>query len=314
MKEKHPLELLTYLAGLADPTRVRMLRLLERQELGVGDLCQVLQLPQSTVSRHLKLLREQGWLVSRSQKTTHLCRMATDGERAAARRRLWQLVREDTEGWATTEQDRLRLGRLLERKTGAGAFFAGAAGRWDRLRVELYGTTFTATALFSLLPSDWTLADLGCGTGEAAAALSPHVARVIGVDQSAAMLKAARKRTASLPNVELRQGSFEALPLESGSCDGALLLLGLSYVIEPERAAAEMARVLRKGGRAVVVDLLRHDREDFRREMGQQRPGFEPAELARLLGGAGLEKTRVRTLPPESGAKGPALVLATGIR
>jgi ArsR family transcriptional regulator len=137
---------------------------------------------------------------------------------------------------------------------------------------------------------------------------------VIGVDQSAAMLKAARRRTAGLDNVDLRQGGLEALPIEDAACDGALLLLALTYVDDPEAAAAELSRIVRPGGRAVLVDLLRHDRDDFREAMGQQRPGFETAELSRLLAGSGFEAVRVRALPPAPEARGPALLVASGVR
>src|SRR5687767_6674888 len=264
---------------LADPTRLRVLRLLERHELGVAELCHILQLPQSTVSRHLKVLADVDWVESRSLRTTNLYRMAVARGDAAARR-LWLLARDQTEGWATIEQDQVRLSRLLaERQPAAQEFFAGAAGKWDRLRAEMYGAAFTGEALLALLPPDWVVADLGCGTGPAAAAIAPYVRQVIGVDQSAAMLKAAKKRTAGLDNVELRAGSLEALPIADGACDGALLLLALTYVPEPPLVLAEAARILRPGGRLVVVDLLRHDREDFRRAMGQARSGFAADEL-----------------------------------
>jgi ArsR family transcriptional regulator len=301
------------LETLADPTRLRLLRLLERHELGVAALCDILQLPQSTVSRHLKVLSDQEWVGSRSQGTTRLYRMRA--ERDPAARRLWLLSRDQTDAWPTARQDQLRLGRRLSRPSPpAEAFFAGAAGQWDRLREEAYGRAFTQTALLALLPPEWVVADLGCGTGHATAALSPHVARIVGVDQSPAMLKAARKRTAGLDNVELKQGRLEALPLEDGCCDGALLLLALTYVADPSAALSEMARVLRPGGRAVVADLLRHDRDDFRRRMGQEGFGFEPEELRSMLEAAGLEKAACHELPPEPGAKGPALLLATGTR
>ena len=302
--------LVGFLETLADSTRLRLLRLLERHELGVAALCDILQMPQSTVSRHLKVLSDQGWVGSRSQGTTRLYR--TKGELDPAARRLWLLSRDQTDAWPTARQDQLRLGRQLARQSPpAEAFFAGAAGQWDRLREEAYGRAFTQTALLGLLPSEWVVADLGCGTGHAAAALSAHVGRVVGVDQSPAMLKAARKRTAGIDNVELRQGRLEALPLEDRTCDGALLLLALTYVGDPSAALAEMARILRPGGRAVVVDLLRHDRDDFRRRMGQEGFGFEPPDLKAMLEAAGLEQAACRELPPEPGAKGPALVLAT---
>ena len=298
--------------SLADPTRLRLLRLLERHELQVTELMDVLQLPQSTVSRHLKLLADRGWLKNRAQGPTNFYRMRAD-ELPADARRLWQLTREQIEGWATLAQDKARLERRLQgRKEGTQAFFAGAAGQWDKLRDEVYGRTFAQAALRALLPGEWVVADLGCGTGLVACDLAPWVAKVIGVDQSAAMLKAAGKRTSRLDNVDLRQGDLEALPIADGECDAALLLLTLSYAEEPERVVAEMARILKPGGRAVIVDVMRHDRDDFRIQMRQHHLGFEDEQLVAMLRAAGLEDAVCRPLPPEPEAKGPALLLAAG--
>jgi ArsR family transcriptional regulator len=218
------------------------------------------------------------------------------------------------EGWATAEQDALRLERVLARRPPADDFFSGAAGRWDRLRDELYGRSFGQEAFLALLDPRWVVADLACGTGPATAALAPYVRRVIGVDQSAAMLKAARRRTAGLRNVELRRGALEALPLEAASCDAALLLLALTYVEDLALAVREAARVLRPGARLVVVDLLRHDRDEFRREMGQLRLGFEVDEMRALLDDSGLTGLSVHALAPDAEAKGPALLLAAGAK
>jgi ArsR family transcriptional regulator len=302
--------------GLADPTRLRLLRLLERHELGVVDLCDILQLPQSTVSRHLKVLSDQGWTLSRREGTTHLYRMILD-ELELPARRLWLLAREQTESWATLQQDELRLARrLAERQGDSEAFFAGAAGQWDKLRGELYGQGFTFTALLSLLPADYVVADLGCGTAPVAAQLAAHVKQVIAVDNSAAMLKAARKRldTLDLDNVDLRRGDLARVPIDNATCDAALLLLVLSYVPEPDVVLAEMARLLKPGGRAVLVDLLPHDRADFRRVMQQQNMGFEPGDLTAQMERAGFQNIQVRPLPPEPQAKGPALFVATAVR
>jgi SAM-dependent methyltransferase len=310
---RQPDALVSWMEVLADPTRLRLLRLLERHELGVAELCHVLQLPQSTVSRHLKVLVDQGWIRGRPKGTANLYRMILESRDAAARR-LWLLTREQTEGWATVEQDQLRLGRLLSERQPSNAFFAGAAGKWDRLRTELYGSAFGEAALLALLPPEWVVADLGCGTGHTAASLAPHVRRVIGVDQSSAMLKSAQRRTAGLENVELRRGGLEALPIADGECDGALLILALTYVEEPAVALKEMARILRPGGRAVVVDLLRHDRESFRTEMGQLHLGFECREMEGLMTAAGLIAASCRTVPPAPEARGPALLIASAAR
>jgi SAM-dependent methyltransferase len=304
-----PGRLLAMLGSLADPTRLRLLALVERHELGVAELCDAVKLPQSTVSRHLKVLAEEGWLASRRDGTAHLYRMAP--ELSAAQRRLWRVARADLAGWATLGQDALRLERRLSsRREDADRFFAGAAGEWERLRRELYGAAFADAALLSLVPRDLVVADLGCGTGDLAARLAPHVRRVIAVDRSAAMLRAARRRVEALENVELRRADLEALPVADESCGAALLVLALTYVAEPAAVVAEAARVLAPGGVLALADLARHDDAEFKRRMGQASLGFAPEDLAALLAGAGLTVTRAEALPPEPGARGPALIAA----
>jgi ubiquinone/menaquinone biosynthesis C-methylase UbiE len=307
-----PDSLLTRMEGLSDPTRLRLLHLLEKHELGVAELVDVLRLPQSTVSRHLKTLAHQGWVKSRGRGPANLYRMAA---LEAPAKRLWALARDESSAWATLRQDDLRLSRRLrDRARDAEAFFAGAAGEWERMRSVLYGSLFTREALLALLPPQWVVVDLGCGTGPLTVALAPHVARVIGVDQSAAMLRAARRATASFDNVELHEGRLESLPLADATCDAALLVLGLSYVPDPAAVLSEAARVLRPGGRAVVVDLLPHDHEHFRERMGQQWLGFDRERVSGLAASAGLSLRSFRELAPEPGTTGPALFVSVAER
>src|SRR5258706_14965992 len=130
---RQPEALLAWMGSLAEPTRLRLLRLLEGHELGVAQLCEILQLPQSTVSRHLKVLGDEGYIQSRPQGTNRLYRMVRMEEDAAARR-LWRLAQAETEGWPTARHDGLRLARVLARQQPAAhAFFAGAAGGGGRL-------------------------------------------------------------------------------------------------------------------------------------------------------------------------------------
>jgi ArsR family transcriptional regulator len=309
-----PDRLLAWIGSLADATRLRLLRLLEQHELGVVELCDVLQLPQSTVSRHLKMLGDQKWVRSRRQGTTHLYRTLLD-ELDPAARKLWIVAREQTDSWATGRQDQLRLERVLDqREVDRDTFFAGAASEWDRLRRELYGERFSTAAFLALLPQEYVVADLGCGTGILTVELAPHVKQVIGVDGSTAMLKAARKRAGLFENVDLRKGDLASLPIESGTCDAALLVLALTYVPEPATAVVEMSRILKPGGRGVVVDLLPHDREEFRRQTGQRSLGLEPTSVEGMMRDSGLGKTQIRPLAPEPNVKGPALFLAVGAK
>lgn len=307
--DTQPDAMLRWLATLADATRVRLLRLLDRQELGVSDLCGVVQMPQSTVSRHLKVLADESWLISRRQATTNLYRMVLD-ELDPAQRDLWVLTRDRMADWATLAQDEVRLAaRLAERAGDSSAFFDDVASGWDKTRSELYGDTFGTDALLALLPSDWTVADFGCGTGKLAADLAPNVSRVIGIDNSSAMLEAAASQTQGFDNVELKQGQLTAVPLDDASCDAVLCVLVLTYLEDPAAVLAEMCRVLKPGGKAVVVDLMLHDRDDFRRSLGQRSMGFTPDTLGQLLTDAGLVHANCRSLKPAPDAKGPTLLL-----
>src|SRR5688572_21677878 len=194
------------LTTLADATRSRMLLLLERNELTVSELCAVLQLPQSTVSRHLKTLSDAGWVASRREGTSRFYTLALD-EREPSTRRLWSLLREQVSATPGADQDARRLkGVLGRRQTKSQEFFESAAGQWDRLRQDLFGGASALHALPALIEPSWTVGDLGCGTGETAAALAPFVARTIAVDRSGEMLQAARRRLRGIGAVEVRRG------------------------------------------------------------------------------------------------------------
>ena len=301
-----------HLSSLADATRSRILLLLDRRELTVSELCRVLQLPQSTVSRHLKALADAGWIAARSEATSRLYVLDREEIEPGARR-LWLLVREQVEALPAAIHDQRRLQALLAgRRRRSQAFFSSSAGRWDRLRDELFGDRFHLAALAGLAGAGWAVGDLGCGTGRVAEALAPFVRRVVGIDGSAAMLGAARRRLHGRANVELRQGQLESIPINDGQLDAATLMLVLHHAPEPARVAAEAARVLRRGGRLIVVDMLPHDRENYRRQMGHVWLGFSDVDVERLLAGAGFGEAKIVALPHDPRAKGPALFVAIG--
>src|SRR5438477_6319923 len=244
-----------HLQSLADTTRNRLLLLLDRRELTVSELCTITQLPQSTVSRHLKALADAGWIAARADGTSNLYTMTRD-ELDPSARRLWLLVREQVGPTTAAIQDQRRLqATLAERRTTSQEFFSSSAGRWDRLRDELFGDRFHLAALAGLAGAGWTVGDLGCGTGRVAEALAPFVRRVIGVDDSAPMLAAAKRRLHGCANVELRKGQLESIPINDGQLDAATLMLVLHHAPEPARVFAEAARVLGRGGRLIVVDM-----------------------------------------------------------
>jgi ArsR family transcriptional regulator len=320
-------EIFDHLASLGDPARTRTLLLLDGHELTVTELCGIMQLPQSTVSRHLKALSDAGWVTSRAEGTSHLYTMSRppsnsgrargDGRDAVepAARRLWQLVREQVGTGAAAAQDHRRLqAAIAARRTKSQEFFSSSAGQWDRLRDEQFGDRFHLSALAAFADPEWTVGDLGCGTGQVSAALAPFVTRVIAVDGSTAMLQAAKKRLHGIGNVELRRGELEALPIDASTLDAATLMLVLHHVPEPERAIGEVARVMKPGGRVLVVDMLPHDRESYRQQMGHVWLGFGEAQVEALLAGGGFTDVRVVGLPPDRRAKGPALFAAAARR
>ena len=301
------------LTTLSDATRSRMLLILERHELTVSELCAVLQLPQSTVSRHLKTLSDASWVTSRRDGTSRYYTLALD-ERDAHTRRLWSLLRDQIATTAGADQDARRLkGVLGRRQSKSEEFFASAAGQWDRLRREFFGGASALHALPALIDPGWTVGDLGCGTGETSAALAPFVARTIAVDRSGEMLQAARRRLRDMANVDVRRGELEALPIADRELDAAVMILVLHHVPDPAAVLREAARTLKPGGRFVLCDMLPHDREEYKQQMGHVWLGFGDAQLRRLLAGAGFDEARIVSLPVDPGAKGPALFVASSV-
>jgi ArsR family transcriptional regulator len=233
----------------------------------------------------------------------------------AAARRLWAIVREQVGNTPAAAEDQRRLqAALSERRAKSQEFFSSSAGQWDRVRDELFGDRFHLGALAALSHPDWVVGDLGCGTGLVSAALAPFVEHVIAVDASAAMLQAARKRLNHTGNVDLRRGELEALPIDDERLDLATVMLVLHHVPEPARAIAEVARVLKPGGRLIVVDMLPHDREVYRQQMGHVWLGFSEDQMRALVAEAGFEGIRIVTLAPDSRAKGPGLFAATAVK
>ena len=297
------------LAALADDTRSRTLLVLDRHEMTVGELTQVLQLPQSTVSRHLKVLSDAGWVSSRAEGTSRLYRLA---EPESGARKLWLVVRDRVSTSNAAKHDASRAnGVLTARRARSQEFFAGAAGEWSALRDELFGTRADLTAMLGLLDDEWVVGDLGCGTGQASERLAPFVRQIVAVDASRAMLATARRRLSGVPNVELRHGELESLPIENDELDAAVIVLALHYVAEPAMVLSEAARTLKHGGKLLVVDMVPHEREELRHKMGHVWRGFPEAQLVEWLRAAGFDKARYHELPTDPQAKGPGLFVCT---
>ena len=299
---------LSLLSALSDLARVRLLRLLEDQELGVGELARALAMPQSTVSRHLKLLFELGLLNKRTEGTASLYRMDVSD---AGLRSLWSntIDRLGEENQFLDDEIRLRQ-VLMARRSDSTSFFGRVGSDWQMIRRELFGFGFTEEALLGLLPGNWIVADLGCGSGDASERLAPVVDRVIAVDREPAMLKAARKRLSSYENITFLEAGLDELPIESDLLDAAVLMLVLHHQPDPGRIIKEVHRVLKPGGRLVVVDMISHNRVDLVEAMGHLHLGFGEELLQSWADASGLTLRRFRRLHAPLSGRGPDLFAA----
>jgi SAM-dependent methyltransferase len=297
-------------AALADPQRARMLRLVEREELAVHEVATALQLPQSTMSRQLKACLDAGLVTKRCEGTASLYRLWPDALAPEARR-AWEIARESLGNAPVFDEDDRRLAEVLAaREADSKGFFGRVGGEWSDLRRGLFGERFASEALLALLPSAWTVADLGCGTGEIAAELAPFVAKVVAIDREPRMLDAARKRLRGVANVEVRAGDLHEIPAKRGEFDACVLSLVLHHMRSPGAVLASAQRVLAKGGVLLVIDMVRHARAEYRTTMGHEHLGFDERDLRALAEEASLSLESYRALRPAIDARGPGLFVA----
>lgn len=305
------------LRALADPTRIRILRLLSAMELAVGELAQVLGQSQPRVSRHVRILCEAGLAERRKEGSWVFLRSviahaaaSTLGEATA--RLLATAEAEDALFAETCVEDRRRLAAIRAgREATAAAYFARHAGEWDQIR-SLHGADEPVeAALAGALGVDaegdrpgaalGALLDVGTGTGRMAQLFAPHAAHITAFDKSPDMLRLARARLQNLPatSVDLVQGDFTGLPFAEGRFDTVLFHQVLHYAQAPELVLAEAGRVARPGGRLAVVDFDAHDLEDLRDSHAHARLGFSDEQMAALFVASGFAPAPAIALPGE---------------
>jgi len=301
---------------LSDPTRMRILRLLEEEELMVQELMEVLGMAQSRVSRHLAILREAGLLRDRRDGTYVFYRLSPPPE--GAWRDGWALVRRILAKDPTAERDRTLLRRVLDaRSARARSFFDAVGPEWDALRKVFDDDALRARAIGRLVTPGLRVADIGTGTGILACELARLGLDVVGIDSSTRMLDAARAKLAdeSFPpggRIELRRGEADDIPLADAEMDAVFAHMVLHYVPSPAEVVREMARVLRPGGALVVVDFVLHQHEWMREELGVLWLGFSRDEVQQAFSDAGLPDMRIEQSPsPASGRDLPATFIAS---
>ncbi|MCP5397511.1 MAG: metalloregulator ArsR/SmtB family transcription factor [Sphingomonadaceae bacterium] len=292
--------------ALADPTRLRIMRLLSTMELAVGELAHVLGQSQPRVSRHIAILCDAGLAERRREGSWVFLRQAIS-ERGAV-----SLEREVARMLAAGEQDdpvfadlcvadRRHLAEIrATRERHAADYFARHAEEWDSLRAMLAPAEQVEAALVEALGEGGLgqLLDIGTGTGRIAELLAPQADHVVALDKSPEMLRLARARLQALPatSVELVQGDFSALPLHDESFDTIIIHQVLHYAQEPAYALGEAARVCRAGGQIAIVDLAAHGREELRDRHAHARLGFSDEQVESMLSTHGFKPTGTRTL------------------
>ena len=294
--------------ALADPTRLRIMRLLHTMELAVGELAHVLGQSQPRVSRHVAILTESGLAERRREGSWVFLRAAggSSGEGAAlvaAVSRLLAIAEREDDGFARDcETDRQQLAAIRQsREEGANAWFADHAEEWDGLRRLHSPDGQVEEALAAALGGRplGALLDIGTGTGRMAELFAAEADHIVALDKSLEMLRVARAKLQNLPaeRVELVQGDFAALPFGAHRFDTVLLHQVLHFAQDPARALAEAARVVRPSGRIAIVDFAAHDREELRERFAHARLGFTDDDMQAALEAAGFDPARPVALP-----------------
>ncbi len=277
--------LLKSLKLIADPTRIRVLGLLRRQELTVAELQEILGMGQSRISTQLSQLRGAGLVGDRRVgKNIHYGVVAGAGSGA-----VWELVEQAVAELPESAADRAALALVLRKRSDkARAYFDQLAGKFGRTYVPGRSWKALSEALIRLMEPR-VIADLGAGEGTLSQLLAQRAERVIAVDNSPRMVEfgAALARENGVRNLEYRLGDLEAPPIGDTSVDLVVFSQALHHAQQPRQAMAEAARILRPGGRVVVLDLLRHDFEQARELYADVWLGFSEAEMEASLASAG---------------------------
>lgn len=299
------------LRAAAEPTRLRILALLAREELAVLELCRILRQSQPRVSRHLKLLAEAGLVERFPDGAWVFYRLTRASPARALTDQVLALIAADD---ATLGLDAERLTGVAEERAGqAMSYFAANAEHWDEIRSLYTAEDAVETAILAMAgdgPFE-RLVDLGSGTGRMLTLLGDRARTALGLDLSRQMLNIARSHvaTAGLKACQLRHGDILQTGLVAGEADLVIVHQVLHFLDDPGRALKEAAAALRPGGRLLVVDFAAHEEESLREHFAHRRLGFAPEEIAGWMTEAGLDFVETRRVAPGAGEPGKLTVV-----
>jgi DNA-binding transcriptional ArsR family regulator/16S rRNA G527 N7-methylase RsmG len=280
--------------AVSDPTRLRLLRLLGREELNVRELVRILGMSQPRISKHLAVLKDAGWLLQRKEGTWSWYRTVS-GSVFGGGEGLFTSVLAAAERSERAAEDEAALAQVLaERDARSREFFAGAPERWDQIRKAYAHPDLQVGAVAALVGQRLQVIDIGTGAGALLPVLAQIAERVVAVDNSGPRLARASTlcEKSGLTNVRFHRADIQALPFADSSFDGAYCSMVLHHVARPAVAVAEMARVVRPLARVVITAFVRHSLTWMRDELAHQWLGFDREEMERLALQAGLEPCR----------------------
>jgi len=292
------MESVHFFKALADPTRVRLVHLLQHYELNVGEIVQIMEMGQSRISRHLKILADCGLLTSRRDGMWVFYRGGSRGKAQAFLQALSPFLAAEED----LAPDLARAAEVTRQRVhSTQQFFDGVAAQWGDVGREALGGFDIAPHVERIMPECEAAVDLGCGPGELLPVLTKRARRVIGVDNSAKMLTLARTHLPGDLDISLRLGDLAHLPLRDGECGFAVLSMVLHHLVSPGAALGEAARILSPGGQLVLADFAPHDQEAMRAAYSDRWLGLSPEEIQHWLEGAGLAVTNLSRVPADQG-------------
>jgi len=300
------------LRALSDPTRLRIVALLERDELSVNELQEITRLGQSRISTHLGLLQDAELVQSRREGKRTFYRLNHDA--AGAVREFIQLAIRGAKELPEHAGDQINLKRILgRRREQAQVFFNQVAGRFDRVYGPGRSWQAFGHLLLRILPP-LVVADLGAGEGLLSELLARSCKRVIAVDNSQKIVAfgAAKAKKNGLKNLEFRLGDLQDPPIEANSVDLVVLSQALHHAENPAATLASAAKLLKPRGQILILDLLKHNFAKAHELYGDRWPGFAESDLQRWLEDAGLKKIEISIVAREEAPPHFRTILASG--
>ena len=285
------MELIKCFKALSDKTRLRLLIVLQQYELNVNEIVLVVDMIQSGVSRHLKILLESGLLTSRKDGSFIYYSAAKN----SVVKTIVSMVDQSGEKEAIAQKDLEKSQEMIKiRQNRTKRFFKTVAPQWDRLKKEVLGDFDLNAMIKKQGPFHGNISDLGCGTGELIEILSKESSqKLIGIDSSPEMLEQARLRFSGTGNAELRLGELEHLPMKNHEIDTAVMNMVLHHISQPERPIAEVYRVLKPGGLFILSDFEKHDQEKIKQIIGGSWLGFEKEKITNWLKNNGFNLLKI---------------------